>query len=351
MGAELLPEIDAERFDSKPIQKSSSGKVYLFETSIGVPKTGNLIIIYDQNKPAMAFRVLQNNPLKKQFVGKRVRRYGDTGELSLNHSYSSIEKIADALPAPPAIAGAVPLQENDASLDTKENDAALDEPEKGAPIPTKLSSSKKEKITPEELSAPDAQDPELDSSTTAGLDRIDENDDSVEEENPITDIEEMHRIDPSNNILTVSAGFFANSSNFSTSPQIHNGFSVSYAHVLIHDLFIKTKVPQDSLALELGTEYYRIVNQDGINDIYTLLPFYADLFYQLHLSAGFSFNLYGGMQFNYIASYVNSGPSYPLLHGPQPNFGIGFFYTIGPQWLLRADIGWDRITGGLSVKW
>ncbi len=331
--AESLPSIDAHRFDTKPIQKSSSGKIYLFESGQIIPKTGNLILIYHDNKPAMAFRVLKNDPLRHRFVGKRIRRYDQTSELELNQEYTSIEKVADVLPSPPAEVSNESLDETPTTSSTPVS----------TPTPTP---------TPEPVDI-DEQDNELDSATTSALDEIDEENQSEDEDEdggPL-EIDETSRIDPFNNILSVGTGYFGNSSNFSGSPVLSNGFSVSYAHVLFHDIFIMKKVPQDSLALEFGGIYYRIINKDGGNDIYSMLPFFADLLYQLHLSQTFAINLYGGLQYNYMTSAVNPGASLDILQGLQVNLGLGVFFSIGPQWLLRVDAGWDRISGGLSIKW
>lgn len=328
---DTLPTIDAHRFEAKPIQKSTSGKIYLFESNQVIPKTGNLILVYDQNKPAMAFRVLKNDRSKNRFVGKRVRRYDQTSELKLDQDYTSIEKLADSLPPPP---GEVPSEN-------------LDEP----PTLTKSTAPSPAPTPTLEITAPDAQDAELDSDSTASLDEIDELDETDDEEDGPLEVDETARIDPFNNILSVTAGYFGNSSNFNGSPYLSNGFSLSYAHKLFNDVFIMKKVPQDSLSLEFGGIFYRIINKDGGNDIYSMLPFFADLLYQLHLSTSFSINLYGGIQYNYMTSAINPGASLDILQGLQVNVGLGFFYTLGPQWLLRADFGWDRITGGLSLKW
>ena len=338
---EILPPIDARRFDIKTIEKSSSGKIYLFESLQVIPKTGNLILIYDHEKPAMAFRVLKNDQNKKQFVGKRVRRYDQTSELTLNQSYSSLEKLADLLPPPPSSETSESL---DKSLDTT--------PPSPAPTP---SSAPIETPTPsptptQEVVPAEKQDSDLDA---AALDKIDESNPSEDEgaEDESLEVSESSRLDPFNNILSVGAGYFSNSSNFSGSGVMNNGFSFSFAHVLFHDLFINKKSIQDSLGFEIGGIYYRIVNKDGVNDIYNMLPFYGDLLYQLHLSPTFAFGLYGGLQYNYMTSASNPGQSLSTLQGLQMNVGLGIFYGIGPQWLLRADLGWDRITGGLSIKW
>lgn len=344
MAAESLPPIDAHRFDVKPIQKSTSGKIYLFESTQVIPKTGNLILIYEHDKPAMAFRVLKNDPNKKQFVGKRVRRYDVTSELITNQSYSSIEKLADVLPPPPA--EPVPAQE---PLEEQKPESVA--PPTPAPsVVVEPSPTAEPTPIPAPAVTPESQDSELDASSAAALDKIEESNEEDDEIEPI-EVEESSRLDPFNNFLSVSAGYFGNSSGFSGNSALNNGFSLSYARALFHDVFFLKKIPQDSLALELGVIYYQIINQDGGNDLYTLLPFFGNLLYQLHLSSTFSVNAYTGLQYNYMSGANNPGKSAESLQGVQLNFGLGFFYTIGPQWALRVDLGWDRITGGLCIKW
>ena len=101
-----LPPIEAHRFQSTPLEISKSSRVYLFKTTErdlrDLPKVGNLVLIYSQNKPSMAFRVLKTDLLKFEYVAKRVRRYEQTETLKFNSPYASIEKVSDLLPAPPA---------------------------------------------------------------------------------------------------------------------------------------------------------------------------------------------------------------------------------------------------------
>jgi len=332
---DALPPIDAHRFELKPVQKSTSGKIYLFESNQVIPKTGNLILVYENEKPAMAFRVLKNDLSKKQFVGKRVRRYDQINELKMNQEYMSLEKIADIILPPPAEVAPEPSSTEPTTTTT------------GQPTTEATPTD-----TPNNIDPPPANDSTLDSSSTEALDQIDESlDEEGEEEDEALEVEESFKIEPWNNILSVTAGYFGNSSNFSGSPILNNGFSFSYAHAFAHDIFFSKKSLQDSLAVEFGGIYYRIINRDAKNDLYSLLPFYGDLFYQLHFSTSFTLTAYAGLQYNYMTSASNPGKSLKLLQGLQPNFGLGAFYAIGPQWFLRADLGWDRITGGLSIKW
>jgi len=341
--------IDAQHFDANTIQKSSSGRIYSFESS-HLPKTGSLILIFDHDKPVMAFRILKNDAHKMQFVGKRVRRYDEAGELGLHQSYTAIEKIADSLPPPPTIAPS-DLVAN-ADLDLASPTKASASPSIETTKANTPATEKNEAVSNQNFQTPPAEDPELDSSSTAALNKIDENDTTPDEDLVPLEVEEIHRIEPYNNIFSISGGIFANSANFNLSSIINSGMSISFTHAFLRDVFIEKQVSKDdNLAVEFGAIFYTMVNHDLVSDVYNMLPFYVTLMYQLHFSPQFSFNIYGGLQYDKMLSAVNPGKSLALLQGVQPDLGIGFFYSFGPQWLLRTDLGWDRITAGLCIKW
>jgi hypothetical protein len=345
-----LPPIDSHRFQITPLNKSTSGKVYLFQSSSVVPKTGNLILLYENEKPVMAFRVLKNEGNNGEFVAKRVRRYDDVRELVVKKNYAALEKLGDIIYPPTPNSPPITASENP--------DEILDAPETTETVKTPGENSDASELPSDELQELDQPsepqklnpDPELDSETIKNLDDIEELNPEEEEIDSI-EIEETTSIDPFKNILTVGAGYFANSSNFSLSPVLSNGFSISYAHSLGKKIFFDSSSFQDSLSIELGGIHYVILNKDGNNDQYTLFPVFGNLLYQLNASKSFTFNFYGGLTYNFMSTAVNPGKSLNSLQGLQPNFGIGAFYMIGPQWFFRADLGWDRITAGLSIKW
>jgi len=361
---ETLPPIDAHRFDVKPLQKSASGKIYLFESNQVIPKTGNLILIYDEDKPAMAFRVLKNDRFKKQFVGKRVRRYDQTNELKIDQAYPSIEKLADVLLPPPNEAPSTVTDQNSPALtdqklssipdsssptSTSNSQDTSDLPDPG-PVPENSAKSDKKQTTGD-LESENRESEKEPSNSLEKKDKASLPEEDEDEGSDQLEIDETSRIEPFNNVLSISTGYFTNASNFSGLGVLNNGFSISFAHSLISEMLFRSKTSQDSLGIELGGIYYRIINKDGGNDIYSMLPFYGELTYQIHFSQAFALGLYGGIQYNYMTSATNPGASLSSLQGPQVNAGLGVFFGIGPQWLLRADVGWDRITGGLGIKW
>ena len=117
-----LPQIDSHKFEAKAISKSTSGKVYLFKSTDVMPKTGNLILVYENDKPVMAFRVLKNENDLHHFVAKRVRRYDETGELAINRIYTSVEKLGDIIPAPPTEPTTAEPTEKNTQVDSTKKD-------------------------------------------------------------------------------------------------------------------------------------------------------------------------------------------------------------------------------------
>jgi hypothetical protein len=348
----VTPDIEAHRFNTKVIQKSTSGKIYLFESAT-LPKTGNLILIYEKDHPTMAFRILKNDQEKNQFVGKRIRRYEGGNDLDVNKSYTTIEKLADLLPAPgnlskPILADSNTPAEPEPVKEIAEQKSAEEPipPAEPTEEPTAITQSDSNEVEPEKI------DPELDANTVTKLDAIDRDNpnDDLEDYSKI-EFDEFPLLDPLNNMIVVGTGYFGNASNFSLAPVYNNGVGISFTRVMFRDVFLDSKTIQDALSLELGVVQYSILNLDRNNDNYSLLPFYANLIYQLYPGKTFGAHAYGGLQYNYMLSASNAGSSIEDLQGFQPNFGVGMTYRMGPQWYLRADIGWDRIAAGLGIKW
>jgi hypothetical protein len=375
VNAAPLPDIEAHQFQSTPVRMSKSGRVYLFQTpSNDLPKTGNLVLIHDHNKPAMAFRVLKTDPEKNEYVGKRVRRYDQTGQLKLDDKYFSIEKVADLLaepapdlaPAPTPFAtpfpSVTPVPAAPAVSETNDIDSELDGTPADEPAQPSASPGRKKKKPETDLEVYDYDD-DLDSSTSPrNLKK--ENPNAVvseDEDDSLTafEIDETMRLDPLKNMLSVSTGFFKNMSNFKFAGGTHNGFAVSYTRTLTNDVFVVSKAPQDSTAIEFGLGYYSRINMDGNNDVYKVVPMYAELHYNLVFSQTFASYLYLGIEYNGILSTENvNAATRPAdavtisnIQGVQQTFGAGFLYNMGPQWYLRLNLGWDRITAGLALKW
>ena len=354
--AEILPEIDAHEFQSTPLKKSLSGRVYLFHTDDRkLPKSGSILLIQADGKPAAAFRVIQVNQIKGEFVAKKVRRYDQLADLEINGSYKTVEKVADALIPPPP--QQIPVDETAPKIPIG-SDGTAGTPEAGGPPgPDDLDSgpdAKAKRAKKGEVEVYDYDD-DLDKATSPqnlkkNMEDLDEDDASgVKTE---SEISEVNRLSTGKNMLGFTAGFFRNMSNFVVAGSTFNGFAVRYSHALAQDLFLNPKNAQDEISLDLGAGYYRDVNSSQTNDLYTIMPLSAELRYDLHFSETFTFLIYGGIQYNMMASSENSVKSTAdKIMGPQQTIGFGFMFNMGPHWYIRIDIGWDRVMGGLALRW
>lgn len=371
-----LPDIEAHTFQSTPVRTSKSKRIYLFKaTGNDLPKTGNLVLIHVQNKPAMAFRVLKTDSKNSEYVAKRIRRYDQTGELNVSQAYDSIEKISDLLAAPapdpvvsrparvaaPATAPApINVSESDQDLDAAPKPAetnlevydyeddldATTSPQAIAPKKKRAKAAKVEQPVDEEF---------------GNEENNEESTDETDEGKTAFEIEEAIRLSPLRNMISVNTGLYKNMSNFKFAGGTHSGFHASYARTLRTDIFVLSKAPQDSLSIEFGLGYYSLVNFIGQNDVFKIVPIMAELHYNLFFSQTFGMYLYGGLEFNAVMATENvtaatlssrgDQDSIDKLQGIQHTFGLGLLYNMGPQWYLRLNLGWDRITAGLAIKW
>jgi hypothetical protein len=388
--AETLSTIEAHEFESTPVQKSKTGRVYLFKTEAGdLPKTGNLILIQVNGKPAMAFRVLRNDPVNQEYIATRVRRYDQTGELKINEHYHSVEKVADLLAPPPQVqkvydANAKP-EMGTQWADQKAPQTATTPDSAPAPVPMMGSDSAgnaeapvaTESAIPADQNTPpmanaaatpstpakhldvNVYDDELDS-TTSPRDLKKESED--EDEDAATDstglpktqyeVDEAQRFEKYKHMATFGVGYFKNMSKFSFNNASNGGLSGAYSWITDRDVYAHARNLQDDMRFEVGFEYYSLDNANNANDNYNLLPVYGQYVYNLHVSDTTTFDAYAGLQYNLIMSSQNAQSStYSNLSGIQINLGVGILYNLGPQWYLRADIGLDRVGAGLCIKW
>jgi hypothetical protein len=390
--AENLPEIDAREFQSVPIKKSHTGRVYEFKTETAqLPKTGSVILFKDRSaNPIMAFRVLQTDPTRNEYVAKRVRRYDQVGELTIGTHYNSTEKLAEVLEKPevtpeprsaPQVAAApvpiapaapipvgsspvasapVPIAQNSVPADPLMSEPAppvaavdnqLDAPvgaAPGAPMNVEDYDSALDQGT-----SPVTKADKAETKMEAG----DEDADGDDDDSPVAKTERVI-IAPFDHTITVLGGYFSNLTNFSGSGGSYTGYGLAYETILNRDLNFTGVAPQDSLGLEFGLQYYEAVGIAQHSDSYTLIPLRTELRYHLAFSSSFSLTGYLGAQFNFIAASANVDTSkdpdasvVSKIQGFQPTIGVGFLYNLGPQWYLRADLGWDRIAAGLCIEW
>lgn len=344
ISGELLPNIEARRFESKPIQKSSSGRVYLFTADRSkLPNPGVILLVHDQDKPILAFRVLRSDSGRGEFAAKKIRRYDQAHELEMNHSYLMMEKVADVI-SPPASENAIeeiaptkfenaaivqntsPIQENITPLAPTENTLA-------PPV-------NQETINPQQRLNVNSFDSELDGSG------------APEEDYYPSEIEERIILNPFDHSIGAMIGSFRNLTNISQSSGIYSGFGMNYAQVLARDLFASLNAPQDAVNIEFGFAYYTIQNIEPYDDAYTMMPLTAQFRYDLQFSNTFALFVYGGLQYNFKIGATNElDTTVEQIQGIQPTVGGGMLYTLGPHWFLRVDLGWDKMAAGLTLEW
>jgi hypothetical protein len=383
--ADVLPDIEAHQFKVTPLEKSRTGRVYRFKVDPEqLPKTGNIVLIEVNDKPAMAFRVLKTDALTNEFIGKRVRRYDTTGELSLNEQYPSAEKVADLVtPPPPEVGGydpnARPLMDPNPNknLVSATNTAPTARPElnPSPDIATPVAqTTPAPQAAPVENAAPivkklnvEQYDDDLDSSTSpmnlkedspANTNATATNTDMPDtpEMDPDADIQVKERtvINPYRYLAGISVASFMNHTNFIFANPSSSGFTGYFSNVVKRGLIYKKESPQDSLSMEYGFCAYTVEtpNTTGGLGSYSLFPIRAEVRYDLYLSEMFTLFGYGGGQFNWIYSRSQGTVTdAENLEGLQLNLGVGVFYNMGPQWYLRGDVGIDRIALGLALRW
>ena len=395
MRAENLPDIEAHQFKVVPVEKSHTGRVYRFRVEPEeLPHVGSILLIEENRNPTMAFRVLKTDTTKNEFVAKRVRRYDATRELVLNERYDTVEKISDLVTPPPPEReaydpNASPILDPNPGKDLINPSATpsqapptLDPFGDGTQIPAAPSQpTSPGESAQNKTGAPldvEKYDNDLDSSTSPTNLKTDETvvdpghvnanedttlvnsgDDDSDIDPSLLEVKERKVLNPYRFSLGFMVGSLKNLSNFKTAGPSGGAFSIYFSHVVGRNVLIKNKGVQDSLSFEYGGSYYNQTDVNGHNDDYTFFPVKAELRYDVHLSETFSAFLYGGFQYNWIASTINvdignsaiDAASYDSLRGFQANLGIGVFYNIGPQWYLRGELGFDRLGVGLAVKW
>ncbi|MBS1959417.1 MAG: hypothetical protein JST80_08100 [Bdellovibrionales bacterium] len=394
--AQDLPPIDTHRFTSTPVEVSSSGRVYKFSMkSADVPRVGNIVLIQEQKKAAMALRVIKSDPNKMEYIARRVRRYDDHQTLIVNRNYESVEKVADKINTPPV--GQEPIDGEplaQAALVTEPEPVIQATPEptpvpkstprlvvrpvikKVVPTPTPIIIYATPAPTPEPTPEPVAEiqvpktiepplevtqlDQRLDESTTpqnheSNIEVIDK--DNTDDATSPYEINESKRFDPFKNMISITTGSFRNASNFVLGGEMFGGFTLAYSRKLRDDWLIsKVPAPQDALWVEFALGYYRKANLT--NDVYTVVPLHAELRWELNFSSTLALELYTGLQYNWIMSMdnvdlnnVGMTNTVQNLNGPQVTVGLGLIFNVGPQWYIRSDLGWDRLVLGLGVRW
>ncbi len=344
-----LPDIVAAEATVKIIGRSKSLRIYMVETTEGTsPNKYRILLFKKNNEPIMAFRVLKEYPDKNRFAAKRVRYYGNNVILNNGETFRSLEKISDIDPAL--------LVETDEDLDDIEELENLDEPapqvsepeedkeleldEEPAPIKEQIA----EDLTDDEL------DEELDEDEYVDPEELLEEAESEEEEEMLgLYIEEVEPFDYYYNNLTGSLGYYKNFDAYGAAGY-YVGFGLKYGITIGKTIFLRSHDTQDSLVLEGGVSYYRILGLATGDDAYLVVPLTGTVRYNIHYSKGFGIFFYGGITQNFVKASVGDLDTYNALSSTLISAGGGIIFQIGPGWFARFDAGLDMFLAGLMLK-
>ncbi len=329
---EKLPDITAKVYDLTIIGRSRSQKVYMAKNNVRqAPNPGRIILLKQELRNIMAFRVLKAYPNTQQFAIKRVRVYPGYPNLNPGVTFRAIEKIADYFPPPPTEQDKRDLRELEGNLE--DPTAALEE------LPSN---------TDDENQAPAPPDPGLSQREAQVLDETEDQDpdDLVIVEEPVITDFNFHS-------LTLQFGQFRNY-NVNAISSTYGGGGLRYGYSFAHMIFLNKSRLHDSFTLEGGIALYRIINYDDddeTNDTYTLVPVIGTLRYNILFGESYGFFVYGGMLKNTVVSQVSGVEEDVIQLGSTlPAFGVGGMMQVGPNWELRVDLGLDFIGAGLVLR-
>jgi hypothetical protein len=393
-----LPPIQARKFNVRVVQLSHSENLYVLEDDAPErPLIGHIILLKSGQDPVMAFRVLRTYPGKRQFIGRKVRRYGDHLRLDLDSQFEALEKIGELAPPPPAPPTTV---QEDQEIQDLENDQGLLPGPESIPAPSPSPSPSLEASEPEpelaptpeptetavpqQQSAPAPSDSELESlersldqagadpapqpteapspdptppSDTAEAAPAPPAETTDEEEEADSDrtlalaIQEVEPMDRAHNGVTLEFGSFRNFSAGGSSYGYFGGGGFRYALTPFHMIFASSRSVQDSLSFEGGMFFYKALNYGTTHAAVTVMPLIGTVRYNLLFSSNLGLFFYGGgMRNQVIGSSQATQAAIARLSSILPAFGGGMIFRIGPGWEFRFDTGTDMIGAGLVLR-
>ena len=271
-----LPDINATTLNLRPLKASTSKHVYLFEsqsesesTSVAPPER-KLLMIKKGDENVMGLRVLKSLPERNEVIAKRIMKYPPYDELTIGESYVAVEKVSDH--APPA--------------QTAQDKADIAEVE-STPLP---------------------YDPDLDAGSSPDPNAEDmTNPEDAEAKLGMSIEEKTVKFEHQKNWLSLGIAMLKNSPGPDVGSSYYVGGGLRYGYTLTDNIFTKSGGDkQDSLQVELGAFYYKIVGIDTSNDDYTVLPIVLTGRYNYFLSEDFALFVYGGLEKPFVVASDNS---------------------------------------------
>ena len=347
-------------FEALVLRRSSSARTYLMKDIAGTEtQVGKVLLVTQEKTPVLALRVMKTYPDSKQFAAKRVKRYNDYHALDPDQKFLVLEKTGDDL---------VPVfsAQDEKDIIEIEQPAQAPAPIAAAPVSTAPATAEAPATASPPVLAPisdeakrkvPAFDPELDAAASPEpkaqenqIEPIKDLEEEVDPEEFGLPQEEIQTLETHSSWLTASMGYYRNTSPSGTSPYFSGG-GIRYAQSFKRGIFLKRATLQDSLALEGGIHFYKIINFVSKSDAYEVLPLSLNLRYNFTLPSGFATFLTAGFIQNVVTrSVLGTDDTNKALSSLVPSVGAGAFFQVGPQWYLRLDLGIDAAGLGLTLK-
>ena len=339
------PGIEAKELDVKFIRASTSKNIYLFEQTAQqppeeLPLPGRILLLRAEEKstsepgvglpePVMAIRVLKTYPELKQFAGKRVQTYPKSDTLEPLGQFKALEKTGDIIPP-------VPTSQDKADL--KELETAPQSPS-ASPSPT-----------PTPSPSPKASGKEEEDGSTEEAKVSESSDDEEKDSGQATTIEEAPDVTYTPHWLTLQFGLLKNNTGSGSTTYLSAG-GFRYGYSVLHMMALRKPTLYDSLTLEAGLFYYKVLGFFVSNDAYTVVPLVGTVRYNIHFGESKGIFVYGGLMKNNVISQINgTDANIALLGSTNLAAGIGFMFQIGPGWEGRFDLGLDTIGAGIMLR-
>ena len=131
----------------------------------------------------------------------------------------------------------------------------------------------------------------------------------------------------------------------------YEGGGVRYGLSLGRMVFLRRAHVQDSIAVEAGAFFYKIINFQSQGDSYSVLPLVGTVRYNVLFGENFGIFFYGGVVQNTVTQVSAGDPDVQAsLQRVLPAAGGGLLFRVGPNWNARADLGYDMVGLGLTLR-
>lgn len=310
-------EIEAKVYDLTTIRPSKSGRVYLFQKADAeMPQVGKVFLLREGTTPVMAFRVLKTYPAQMRIAAKKLRAYPTYDPLARGSSFRAFEKIGDVMvPVPPT-------QED--LDDLKELEDLPPPPEEPEVLP-----AEEEETAVEETPEPEASEEQAGPEDPRSL-YEEEEDLEIREEDEDDEFDSYYP-----NQFSMDVGLFP-SSNI-PGPGTKFGGGLRYGRRLSARWLI-----------EGGVFYYRSSDADVS---LTILPMIGTLQWLSRFNSIMTGYLYGGLIYPYVGSNVGaSNRQLAEIQTVSLAAGAGIYLQTGPNWYLRANLGFEAMTLGVMLR-